>query len=306
LLERVKDTVGDVAETIKRAFTGPAVHSGLQFLIGKSPDSRILKLPNANISVEPLLFSPALTAPPLLNSVSVVVPVIRFDVGILLENGGTFKADAKLMSIPLISLKTVMSAEIPGINMVAVKRVDDSYSVFLVKYHALQKLSLEQFDFEKLNRPKSEFGGKSLMQSVCVWTSPAVKQVFQAKDVLKPGNIYRFTVSIGSPRCFVSVETALSVPITIRSADVHKIPKAMWMRYMLQVVKKSGENIRNLEIIGMFNIPQAGIKSLKHDGSDRFLRIVVGPDAQNSKHCNLILARKKSDSAVVSCILDED
>jgi hypothetical protein len=77
------------------------------------------------------------------------------------------------------------------------------------------------------------------------------------------------------------------------------------MRYSLQLVKETGENIKNLEIIGLYRIPKNGLKSVKHDATTGLLKIVAGADAQNSKECYLLVARKKSNSSIVSCMVHE-
>jgi hypothetical protein len=123
---------------------------------------------------------------------------------------------------------------------------------------------------------------------------------------LKLGKIIRLTTLFSAPQSFSFAKAAFSRPINVRSENIEKTPKPLMMRYMLQLVKDSGENIRNLEIVGIYRIPKKGLQSLKHDSSTGALKITVGPEAQASKYCKLVLANKKNDRAKVSCTFDEE
>lgn len=263
MLGRIKDTVEDVAETIKRAFVGPAVHSAPQFFI-ETPVSNAMSLPVASTLVAPLTISANISVASLLLSAPVSNADVQFRPRVLLETGEAFKANAKLVSIPLAWSGVVKSAEIPRMNAPAVRGVDDSYSVFKTEFYVLPQFSL------KLEKT------------------------------------YKLNTSMNTPRCFASVETALSRPIGIQSENVEKISKALLMRYTIQLVKETRENIRNLEIIGLYSIPKKGVRAIKRDASAGLLRILVGPEAQNSEYNKLMLARKKSDSTIVSCVVNPE
>ena len=265
MLGRIKDTVGDVAETIKRAFSGPTVYSAMDFFKA-APACKILPLPTTRVLTNPLLSSsPSVSVLPLPVSASVSVLNVQFEARVLLETGEAFRADAKLVSIPLVWPVAAKSAKIPRMDDVAVNKVDEPYSVFNVQFYTLPRFLLEH-----------------------------------------GGVIHKQIAAINFPRCFASVATALSLPIRIKPDDSLLASKALRMRYSLQLVKKTGENIRNLEIIGLFRIPKKGVSSFKHDATTGLLWITAGTEAQKSRSCKLILARRKSDSKILSCILDDD
>jgi hypothetical protein len=76
------------------------------------------------------------------------------------------------------------------------------------------------------------------------------------------------------------------------------------MRYTLMLVKESGENVKNLEIIGLYCVPKNGVKTLKHDHSTGSLHIVVDSDALASPYRKILVARRKDNSALVSCAIE--
>jgi hypothetical protein len=93
-------------------------------------------------------------------------------------------------------------------------------------------------------------------------------------------------------------------PISIKSKDLASVPKSIWMRYTMHLVKETEENVKNLQIIGLDLIPKHGVKSMTHSASDGSLQIRVGAEAVNSEHCTLVVAREKSDNAIISYIMD--
>ena len=115
---------------------------------------------------------------------------------------------------------------------------------------------------------------------------------------------HRFTAFFAAPSCIASIERAFMAPISIKSKDLSSVPKSIWMRYTMHLVKETGENVKNLQIIGLYIIPKNGVKSIAHSASDGSLQIRVGPEAADSKHCTLVVAKKKSDNAIISYIMD--
>lgn len=111
--------------------------------------------------------------------------------------------------------------------------------------------------------------------------------------------------SLARPRCFNGLQTALALPVGITAEDQSRIPRALWMRYSLQLVKATDENIRNLEMLGIFNIPTRGVQGLRHDATSGRLFLNLGAEAAGASRGRLMLARRKGDRSLVSCFLEE-
>jgi hypothetical protein len=101
------------------------------------------------------------------------------------------------------------------------------------------------------------------------------------------------------------LELAMSFPIAIQGQDVQTLPKAQWMRYSLQLVKSTGENIRNLEVLGLYRIPSRGVGGMRHDARSGRLMLELGREAAGASRLPLILARRRDDRTLVSCFLEE-
>ncbi len=48
------------------------------------------------------------------------------------------------------------------------------------------------------------------------------------------------------------VARVLTRPFVFAGEDLGKLPKNLWMRYSLALVKATGENVRNLEVVGLY------------------------------------------------------
>jgi len=103
-----------------------------------------------------------------------------------------------------------------------------------------------------------------------------------------------------APKCVQSIERALMESIIIKSQDIAGVPKALWMRYTMLLVKKTGENVKNLQIIGIYKIPKNGVKKISHSASRGIIRIHVGSEAIDAQDCTLVIAKKKSDDTIMS------
>lgn len=111
--------------------------------------------------------------------------------------------------------------------------------------------------------------------------------------------------SIPAPRARRALEHALALPLSFQSEDIPKISKALWMRYTLKLVKETGQNIRNLEVLGLYRIPRSGTRSINHQAATGRLLVTLGPEAQGSPRSPFILARRKDDGSIV-CSFVED
>ena len=108
-----------------------------------------------------------------------------------------------------------------------------------------------------------------------------------------------------APRTRRNVEVVLGLPISIAGESFQSLPRALNTRYTLHLVKATGENIRNLDVLGVFPVPTKGVLSLRHDARSGRLLVNLGPEAAGAPMGRFILARKKSDHGFVSCYVEE-
>lgn len=111
--------------------------------------------------------------------------------------------------------------------------------------------------------------------------------------------------SLGTPVCRKALDLALGLPIAIQGQQVQDLPKPQWMRYSLQLVKATGENIRNLEVMGIYRIPSKGVAAMKHDSASGRLLLELTREAAGARRQPFLLARRKDDRSLVSCFLEE-
>ncbi len=97
----------------------------------------------------------------------------------------------------------------------------------------------------------------------------------------------------------------LGLPVAIQGEDWQALSKALWLRYSMQLVKTTGENIRNVDVLGLFRIPEKGIRELRHDPKRNRLLVALDAEAYGSARRLFILARRKADRSLVSCYLEE-
>ncbi len=96
----------------------------------------------------------------------------------------------------------------------------------------------------------------------------------------------------------------LGQPFAFPGEDLGKLPKHLWMRYSLALVKATGENVRNLEVVGLYRLPRKGVSDLRPDGQGR-IWVRLTPEAVAAKRAPFMLARKKDDGSYVSACVDE-
>lgn len=107
------------------------------------------------------------------------------------------------------------------------------------------------------------------------------------------------------PKVCRNLDAVLALPIAIAGEDLLKMPKALSMRYTFQLVKATGENIRNLEVLGVFPVPVKGVASLRHDPRSGRILVNLNQEAVGARRGRFILARKKDDRSFVSCFVEE-
>lgn len=136
------------------------------------------------------------------------------------------------------------------------------------------------------------------------WSAPSA-----ATRIWKEGFAVPRTRSLSEtltrPRCFNGLQTMLGLPVGVTPEDQSRIPRALWMRYSLQLVKETDENIRSLEMLGIFAIPTKGVLGLRHDAPTGRLFLTLGAEASGAARGRLMLARRKGDRSLVSCFLEE-
>jgi hypothetical protein len=101
------------------------------------------------------------------------------------------------------------------------------------------------------------------------------------------------------------LEVALRLPVPVQGEDIQRLPKGLWMRYSLQMVRATGENVRNLEVLGLYHLPRKGVSDLRHDARRGRILVRLESEAVKASRVPFILARRKDDGALLSCYLEE-
>jgi len=110
---------------------------------------------------------------------------------------------------------------------------------------------------------------------------------------------------LGSVKAESGLSAMLSLAVPIRSEDIQRLPKGLWMRYSLQLVRGTGENVRNLEVLGLFRIPRKGVADLRHDPGQGRILLRLERLAVHAARAPFILARRKDDGSLVSCYVED-
>jgi hypothetical protein len=124
------------------------------------------------------------------------------------------------------------------------------------------------------------------------------------ESILPPG-ARRMEPGLDSVVAKAGLDTMLSMAVPILAENIHQLPKGLWMRYSLQLVRGTGENVRNLEVIGLFRIPRNGVADLRHDPTLSRILVRLEPSAVRAPRAPFILARRKDDGALVSCYVED-
>ena len=124
------------------------------------------------------------------------------------------------------------------------------------------------------------------------------------EPLAQPGT-RRMDPGLGSVTAEAGLETMLSLAVPIRAEDIQRLPKGLWMRYSLQLVRGTGENVRNLEVLGLFRIPRKGVSDLRHDPTHGRILVRLETSALKASRAPFILARRKDDGSLLSCFVEE-
>jgi hypothetical protein len=100
-------------------------------------------------------------------------------------------------------------------------------------------------------------------------------------------------------------ELMLSLPMAISGQDLRSAPKPVQMRCSLQMVKATGENVRNLDLLGRYLIPAKGVREVRHDSGSGRLLVHLGPEAEGAGRTLLLIARRKDDRSLLTCFPEE-
>lgn len=125
------------------------------------------------------------------------------------------------------------------------------------------------------------------------------------REPLRPPGARNLSPRLAPPRVRRDLEAVLGLPIAIAGEDFQKLPKALNMRYTFQLVKATGENIRNLDVLGVYPVPVKGVAALRHDPRTGRILVNLDSEAVGAARGRFILARRKDDRSFVSCFVEE-
>jgi hypothetical protein len=124
-------------------------------------------------------------------------------------------------------------------------------------------------------------------------------------EPLTPPGARRLNPALEAGKAEAGLGVMLSLPVPIQGEHIQRLPKGLWMRYSLQLVRGTGENVRNLEVLGLFQIPRSGVADLRHDPRQGRLMVRLESAALKASRAPFILARRKDDGALVSCFVED-
>lgn len=125
-----------------------------------------------------------------------------------------------------------------------------------------------------------------------------------SEPMVRPG-VRRLDPVLTAGEARAGLAAMLTRPVPVRGVDIQHLPKGLWMRYSLQLVRGTGENVRNLEVLGLFRIPRRGVADLRHDARNGRILLHLEAAAVSAPRAPFILARRKDDGALVSCFVED-
>ncbi len=131
---------------------------------------------------------------------------------------------------------------------------------------------------------------------------PATRRA--AESLARPA-LRRADPTLPAGLALAGLDTMLSLAVPIQAENTQHLPKGMWMRYSLQLVRGTGENVRNLEVLGLFRIPRKGVADLRHDPKQGRILVRLEAAALKAPRAPFILARRKDDGGLVSCFVED-
>lgn len=133
-------------------------------------------------------------------------------------------------------------------------------------------------------------------------SSPAARRW---QEPLTPPGARRMEPGLGAVTAKPGLASILSLAVPIQGENIQRLPKGLWMRYSLQLVRGTGVNVRNLEVLGLFQLPRKGVADLRHDPRQGRLLVRLEASALKAARAPFILARRKDDGALLSCFVED-
>lgn len=124
------------------------------------------------------------------------------------------------------------------------------------------------------------------------------------QPLVKPG-VFRAAPALSLPGVRRDLDRVLGLSVAVVGEDLQRVPKALWMRYTLALVKATGENIRALEVLGLFRVPSRGVAALRHEARTGRLLLDLTREASGAPRVPLILARRREDHAILTCFPED-
>jgi hypothetical protein len=125
-----------------------------------------------------------------------------------------------------------------------------------------------------------------------------------SEPLLQPG-ARRMEPGLDQVEAKAGLSAMLTLAVPIRGEAIQHLPKGMWMRYSLQLVRGTGENVKNLEVLGLFRIPRKGVTDLRHDAGLGRILVRLESSAIRAPRAPFILARRKDDGSLLSCFVED-
>lgn len=107
-----------------------------------------------------------------------------------------------------------------------------------------------------------------------------------------------------APNTHKDLARVLRRPFSFLGQSFSSLPRALQMRYTVQLVKATGENIRDLEVVGLFRVPRRGLGALRLDPRTGGLLASLTLEAVGTPKDLLLLAKRKADQALLPCFLE--
>ena len=114
----------------------------------------------------------------------------------------------------------------------------------------------------------------------------------------------RLEARLARSQVLQGLDLALALPVPFQALDIQRLAKGLWMRYSLQLVRSTGQNVRNLEVLGLFYLPRKGVAELHHDPRRGRLLVQLSLAALGSPKAPFILARRRDDGSLVTCFVE--
>lgn len=124
------------------------------------------------------------------------------------------------------------------------------------------------------------------------------------REPLRTPGVRKAPLESACPRVIKDLERTLRRPCRFQGQAFASLPKALQMRYTVQLVKATGENIRDLEVVGLFRVPRKGLGALRLDPRNGGLMATLALEAVGAPKDLLLLAKRKVDQALLPCFLE--